>query len=78
MRVRRMENAYKLKISENGRRLGELGGKLDALSPLKTLTRGYSIPVRPDGTVMRKRDDFKSGDEFTLRLCDGDVGCTVI
>lgn len=77
MRVQRIENLYKLRLSENGRRLGELSGKLDALSPLKTLTRGYSIPVKPDGTVLRSASDFKRGDEFTLKLHDGNVECAV-
>ncbi|MCH5212846.1 MAG: exodeoxyribonuclease VII large subunit [Oscillospiraceae bacterium] len=78
MRVEHMGNVYKLKLSENGRKLGELSGKLDALSPLKTLTRGYSIPIKSDGTVLRSVADFGSGDEFTLKLRDGDVECVVI
>ncbi|MGN0162085.1 MAG: exodeoxyribonuclease VII large subunit [Candidatus Ornithomonoglobus sp.] len=77
MRVHRMENAYKLKLSDGARKLGALSGKLDALSPLKTLTRGYSIPVKEDGTVLRKTADFARGDEFTLKLRDGDVDCIV-
>lgn len=77
MCLHRMENAYKLKISDGARKLGALGGKLDALSPLKTLTRGYSIPVRADGTVLRTTADFSQGDEFILKLRDGDVECAV-
>ena len=77
MRVRGMENAYKLTLSERGRTLGGLAGKLDALSPLKTLTRGYSIPVADDGTVLRRTEDFIPGAEFVLKVSDGDVGCKV-
>ena len=77
MRLHGMENAYKLALSERGRVLGELSGKLDALSPLKTLTRGYSIPVAEDGTVLRRTEDFIPGAEFVLKVCDGDVECAV-
>ena len=75
--TKHMENSFKLKTSENKKSLAELASKLDALSPLKTLTRGYSIPVKPDGTVLRNASDFKSGDEFTLKLRDGDIDCIV-
>ena len=77
MLLRRMENSYKLQLSEAGRRLGELGGKLDALSPLKTLTRGYSIPIDDKGELLRKTADFAPGKEFTLRVQDGAVECKV-
>ena len=75
MRIKHMENAYRLRLSEHSRALGELCGKLNALSPLKTLARGYSIPVTEDGTVLRSAGEFKEGTEFTLKLRDGDVEC---
>ena len=77
MLTHRAENSYKLGLSERGGRLGTLGGKLDALSPLSTLTRGYSIPVSGDGRILKKKEDFRQGEEFTLRVRDGEVGCTV-
>ncbi len=77
MCVKRSENAYRLSLSGHARRLGEICGKLDALSPLKTLSRGYAIPMLGDGTVLRHAEDFKSGSDFTLRLRDDVVECTV-
>ena len=58
--------------------LGEQSGKLNALSPLNTLSRGYAIPVKEDGTVIRSVGDTKKGDEFTLKLKDGDTKAMVI
>lgn len=75
--VSRMENAYRLALSERARALGELSGKLDALSPLKTLTRGYSIAVTKDGAVLRNKKDFTPGAGFTLKVRDGDIDCLV-
>lgn len=76
--LRRMESSFSLTIVRSRKRLGELAGKLDALSPLNTLSRGYSIPVKSDGTVIRSKDELSSGDEFTLKLRDGDADCRVI
>lgn len=77
MIVKRTENAYKLRLSLLSRNLGELCGKLDALSPLKTLARGYSIPIAEDGSVLKSKDDFKQGEEFILKLHDGDIDCII-
>ncbi len=75
--TRRAENSFKLILSQKRRVLGEASGKLNALSPLNTLSRGYSIPVKEDGTVIRSVRDTKSGDEFILKLKDGDTNCIV-
>ena len=75
VRMHNLETNYKLRLSEKGAALGSLAAKLDALSPLQTLARGYSIPVKNDGTVLRSKTDFNSGEEFLLKLKDGDVEC---
>ena len=52
-------------------------GKLDALSPLKVLERGYAVAFDDDGKVIRKCTDTSSGDEISVRLSDGDIACVV-
>lgn len=74
----RMENSFKLTLMQKKKLLGEQSGKLNALSPLNTLSRGYAIPVKEDGTVIRSVGDTKKGDEFTLKLKDGDTKAMVI
>ncbi len=74
---RRAESSFHLALVGHRKSLGELAGKLDALSPLNTLSRGYSIPVKRDGTVIRSSHELNGGDEFTLKLRDGDVECSV-
>lgn len=51
--------------------------KLDALSPLKVLERGYSVVFSENGKVVRKCEDVKSGEEISVRLSDGEIGCLV-
>ena len=75
--TRSMENSLKMKTMSLRRHFAAQAAKLDALSPLQTLSRGYAIPTRGDGTVIRSVGEVKSGDEFTLRLKDGSKDCVV-
>lgn len=77
MRIQTLEQIYKLNINEKKRKIAESCAKLDALSPLKTLTRGYSIPVDNTGKVLRKKADFTKDMEFTLKIQNGDIDCIV-
>jgi exodeoxyribonuclease VII large subunit len=54
-------------------RLGELGGRLNALSPLATLQRGYAIARGGDGRALSSVRRFTPGLPFTLVLRDGTV-----
>ena len=59
------------------RKYAEFAGKLDALSPLKVLGRGYAIARREDGRVIREKSDVRSGDEISLKLRDDTIECIV-
>lgn len=50
---------------------------LDTVSPLATLTRGYSITFK-DGNIIKSKDALTSGDEVTNRFVDGEVQSRVI
>ncbi len=77
MRIQTLEQVYKLSINEKKRQLAQYAAKLDALSPLKTLTRGYSIAVDKDGAVLREIKDFTKGMDFALKVRDGEIDCIV-
>jgi exodeoxyribonuclease VII large subunit len=47
--------------------------RLDALSPLAVLGRGYAIARGEDGHVLRRVEEFPPGLRFRLRLTDGEV-----
>jgi exodeoxyribonuclease VII large subunit len=53
-----------------------LAGRLDALSPLGTIGRGYAVPLDDEGRVMRRVDMFRLKEQFDLRVKDGTVRCT--
>lgn len=65
------------KISNQQSRLNADISKLDALSPLKVLMRGYSI-AKKNGKIVSKTSELKSKDKISLRLSDGEVDCEVL
>ena len=50
-----------------------IAGKLHALSPLATLSRGYSVLMKEDGTAVTSVDALAPGDAFVARLQDGRI-----
>lgn len=52
--------------------------KLDALSPLGVLTRGYSITQTADGRVLRDAADARPGDKLKIRLERGKLDAEVL
>jgi exodeoxyribonuclease VII large subunit len=51
--------------------------RLDALSPLKVLGRGYAIATRDDGTAVRSGADVRPGDALHVRVSDARIDATV-
>ncbi|EKO3820493.1 MULTISPECIES: exodeoxyribonuclease VII large subunit [Vibrio] len=51
--------------------------KLDTVSPLATLKRGYSITQTEQGQVVTQAKDVKTGDVLVTRLSDGELRSTV-
>ena len=51
--------------------------KLDAMSPLKVLTRGYAMAQSEDGTVLRSVSQVKAGDTITISVSDGSISAAV-
>ena len=75
--VKRLENSMSLKIKEKKTYMVEWITKLDTLSPLKTLTRGYSI-ISHEGKVINSAKSLKEGDNIELRFVDGQKKAKII
>ena len=67
--------SFKDIISKNQNVLIENVAKLDALSPLKVLSRGYSLATDTEGNVISSVKDAKSGEDFSLKFHDGNKKC---
>jgi len=59
-------------------RLGTLSAKVDSLSPLSTLRRGYAVPIGEGGRVLRRTQDFRGVLHFDLRIVDGRIRCETL
>jgi exodeoxyribonuclease VII large subunit len=53
-------------------------GRIDALSPLAVLARGYSVCCAPNGTVVRRPADAPVGSAVDITLAHGSLGCRVM
>ena len=64
-------------LSASRRRFVALSASLDALSPLKVLSRGYAVAEDAEGRVLRRSADTAPGASLRLRLAEGALRCTV-
>ncbi|MCY3704502.1 MAG: exodeoxyribonuclease VII large subunit [Gammaproteobacteria bacterium] len=76
-RSQRLAAAMRAHLAVRRARLENASGRLDALSPLATLSRGYAVPLDRSGRVLRNVAGFPRGSSFDLRVVDGRVGCRV-
>ena len=75
--VKQLENLINKIKEKNKNKYIELVSKLDTLSPLKTLTRGYSI-IEKDGKIVKSTTDLQAEDKILIRLKDGEKQAKII
>ena len=68
-------SSYSAKTAAERNTFTALASKLDALSPLKVLTRGYSI-AESGGKVIKSVKDVNKGDKISIKVSDGNISCT--
>src|SRR6267154_2106257 len=69
----RLVSSIQNRIERSGALLTAHGARLDALSPLRVLARGYAVARDTDGQVLKRVAQLPSGKEFRLRVTDGEV-----
>ncbi len=69
----RLVSAVRRRLERARGRTERLGARLDALSPLATLRRGYAVPTDAEGRVLRRRESFEGVEQFRLRVVDGRI-----
>ncbi len=75
--IKQLENLINTKNEKEKKRYVELVAKLDTLSPLKTLMRGYSITEK-EGKIVKSIGELKKDDNIDIRLTDGKVQAKVL
>ena len=77
MSIKLINNSIKKKMQTSKSEYIKLVSKLDALSPLKTLARGYSIAENDFGEVISSKDKVNIGDYLSIRFTDGKIKAKV-
>ena len=77
MKVKSIQNAISNIYNTKRTNMVKNISKLDALSPLKTLTRGYSI-IKNNGKVIKSVNQLQKDDEIDIRMIDGNAKAKVI
>jgi exodeoxyribonuclease VII large subunit len=73
-----MSDSARTLVQGRQEQVGHLAARLDALSPLSALRRGYAVAVGESGHVLRRTVDFQTGQRFELRVSDGSVPSRVV
>ncbi len=73
----RLSAAAERKNAAARRDFVRLGAALDAMSPLRVLTRGYSLAEDGNGALIRSAAQLRPGDRVRLRFAEGGADCTV-
>ena len=72
------DSAIRRRMDQGRRRLVETATRLDALSPLAVLGRGYALARREsDGRIVHAASDVSLGERLELRLASGQIGVEV-
>ena len=74
----RLNFSINRQVTERQNKLATLCGKLDGLSPLKVLARGYSIAENSQGKAIVSMKDVKQGDLITTQVADGKIVSKVL
>ena len=73
----RLHAALHQRRNAAGSEFFELCAKLDALSPLKVLERGYGLVRGPLGNVVTSAEELRAGDAIRVRFARGQVRATI-
>lgn len=63
-------------IEKNELIVSKIAGRLNALSPLATIARGFCV-AKCDSNIIKSINNVKSGDRITVEFSDGKAVCTV-
>ena len=74
--TKRLMDAYNTKIKTSVSEYKNIISKLDALSPLKVLARGYAI-VQSDNKIIKSVKEAEKDDQINVRLSDGNMKCII-
>ena len=73
----RLETSARAKVDRDGERFSVAAGKLDSLSPLAVLGRGYAVAFDSRGQIIKRASDVNKAERIRVRVGEGEIDCTV-
>jgi exodeoxyribonuclease VII large subunit len=73
----RLNTSARAKVDGDGERFSVAAGKLDSLSPLAVLGRGYAVAFDSRGQIIKRASDVKKAERIRVRVGEGEIDCTV-
>ncbi len=75
--IRRLDSSVKLIMSEKRSRYARSASLLDAVNPLKIISRGYSVAYDSRGDIIKSISQVEVGESFAFRTADGEISGNV-
>ena len=73
----KLSSVHQRYLDQKHRHFVALTAKLDAMSPLKVLSRGYAMAQLADGSVIKSINQVHVGEKGSILLCDGVIDVTM-
>lgn len=77
LQLQRMQNKILSLLQQHQQTLATAAAKLDTLSPLATLQRGFAIATK-DQILLRSTTQVTAGDKISVQLMEGNIHCKVL
>ena len=75
---KKLVTVYNFKVSELHSKVDKLGDKLNILSPISSINRGYGLILDNKGHVIKTVNDIKEEEKLSILLKDGIVESKVV
>ncbi len=76
--TKELETASVMRLERDKQKLSRLSAVLEAVSPLKVISKGYSAVFNDSGMLVKSVDDLSVGQNVSFRLTDGSIDAKVV
>ncbi|MBE6583051.1 MAG: exodeoxyribonuclease VII large subunit [Ruminococcaceae bacterium] len=76
--TKELESSVNYKLTTEKQKFARLSSVLEAVSPLKVISKGYSAVFKEGGKLVKSVDDLNEGDDVSFKLTDGSINAKVV
>ena len=76
--TKELESSVNYKLTTEKQKFARLSSVLEAVSPLKVISKGYSAVFKDGGKLVKSVDDLNEGDDVSFKLTDGSINAKVV